>query len=254
MIKAITFDLWDTVIDDDSDEPKRAAQGLRSKKEERRHLVWDALNSSEPIDKTVVDLAYNVTDAAFNKVWHEQHVTWEVPERLLVLLSGLKRTLPDDVFAELVRAHEEMEVTIPPDPVEGAAEALKELSSRYPLSVVSDTIVSPGRCLRQWLGMHGLEQYFSGFAFSDEVGHSKPHRDMFASAASQLGIEIAEMVHIGDRDHNDVRGPQALGMKAILFTAARDNDKSITNADAICEHYRDLPAIIDRMVAENSDA
>ncbi|GIT27925.1 MAG: hypothetical protein CM1200mP41_39690 [Gammaproteobacteria bacterium] len=32
MIKAVTFDLWDTVIHDDSDEPKRAAQGLRSKK------------------------------------------------------------------------------------------------------------------------------------------------------------------------------------------------------------------------------
>ena len=29
MIKAVTFDLWDTVIHDESDEPNRAAQGLR---------------------------------------------------------------------------------------------------------------------------------------------------------------------------------------------------------------------------------
>jgi len=46
MIKAVTFDLWDTVIHDDSDEPKRAAQGLRSKKEERRFLLWEALNET----------------------------------------------------------------------------------------------------------------------------------------------------------------------------------------------------------------
>ena len=44
MIKAVTFDLWDTMVVDESDEPKRAAQGLRSKRDERRHLVWEALN------------------------------------------------------------------------------------------------------------------------------------------------------------------------------------------------------------------
>ena len=66
MIKAISFDLWDTVIHDDSDEPKRAAQGLRSKKDERRYLVWDALNRIEPIPCETVAIAYDVADAAFN--------------------------------------------------------------------------------------------------------------------------------------------------------------------------------------------
>ena len=36
-----------------------------------------------------------------------------------------------------------------------------------------------------------------------------------------MGVGLEEMVHIGDRDHNDVKGPQKLGMKAILFTATR---------------------------------
>jgi FMN phosphatase YigB (HAD superfamily) len=55
-IKAITFDLWDTLIDDDSDEAKRKAQGLRSKYDERRHLVWEALNAIEPIEMETVRL------------------------------------------------------------------------------------------------------------------------------------------------------------------------------------------------------
>jgi FMN phosphatase YigB (HAD superfamily) len=247
MIKAVSFDLWDTVIRDDSDEPKRAARGLRSKKEERRHLMWQALNRLQPIPYESVSLAYDVADAAFNHVWHDQRVTWPIAERLQVLLSGLGRKLPAQELAAIVKAHEEMEITIPPDPVDGVGDALALLAKRYKLCVVSDAIVSPARCLRQWLQMHDLQRYFSGFAFSDEVGHSKPHPDMFAAAAQQAGVALDEMVHIGDRDHNDIKGSQALGMKAILFTATRDRDRAITSADAICERYADLPAIIDRL-------
>ncbi len=245
MIKAVTFDLWDTIVYDDSDEPKRAAQGLRSKRDERRHLVWQALERIAPVDRAAVDTAYDVADAAFNKVWHEQHITWTIAERLKVLLDGLGRGLPEDDFEAVVEAHEVMEVEIYPEAIEGVGEALEALSTRYKLCIVSDTIVTPGTGLRALLGKHGLTDYFSGFAFSDEVGRSKPHRAMFEAAARQLGVEFFQMVHVGDRDHNDVKGPQALGAKAILFTASRDNDKATTSADAVCERHADLPAIVD---------
>jgi putative hydrolase of the HAD superfamily len=248
MIKAVTFDLWDTIVHDDSDEPKRKAQGLRAKKAERRHLVWEALNRQAPIDSDKVTLAYDVADAAFNLVWHDQHVTWCIADRLRVVLKGLGRSLPEAEFARLVQLHEDMEVTIAPDPIPGIAEALAALKERgYKLCIVSDAIVSPGRCLRRLLANYDLERYFDGFAFSDEVGYSKPHRAMFDSAARQMGVAIEEMVHIGDRDHNDVKGPQALGMKAVLFTATRAADKDRTSADAVCERHADLPDIIDRL-------
>ena len=248
-IKAITFDLWDTLVIDDSDEAKRAEQGLRSKFDERRHLLWEALNTTEPIELETVRLAYNVGDAAFNKVWKEQHITWHIAERLRVILNGLGRELPDETFNAVVRAHEEMEVDIPPDAMPDAVSVLERLARRYKLCIVSDAIVSPGSCLRRLLENHGLAKFFNGFAFSDEVGHSKPHRSMCESAAGQLGVEISEMLHIGDRDHNDVKGPQQLGMKAILFTASRDVDKTNTSADAICESFDKLEAAIDRLNA-----
>jgi putative hydrolase of the HAD superfamily len=249
MIKAVTFDLWDTMIHDDSDEAKRKAQGLRSKKAERRHLLWAALDAVEPIDAGQVNLAYDVADAAFNHVWHDLFVTWTIAERLQVALKGLGRELPEAVFAKVVADHESMEVDIPPDTVEGIEDALAELAQRYKLCVVSDTIVTPGTGLRALLEGHGLKQYFSGFAFSDEVGHSKPHRAMFDAAAKELGVAMEEMVHIGDRDHNDVKGPQALGMKAVLFIATRAHDKDSTSADAICARHADLPGVIDRLAA-----
>ncbi len=247
MIKAITFDLWDTVIHDDSDEQKRKARGFRSKREERRWLVWRALERVEPIPRETSATAWDVTEAAFKRVWHDLHVTWTVAERLDVLLQGLKRQLPEDVSTSLIKALEEMELEVAPDPIEGVDAALESLHARYDLGVVSDAIVSPGRCLRRWLEMHDLARFFSAYAFSDEVGHSKPHRDMFASAAGQLGAELHEMVHIGDRDHNDIKGAQALGMKAVLFVATRDVDREKTSADAVCESYKELPAVIERL-------
>ncbi|MGE0120842.1 MAG: HAD family hydrolase [Dongiaceae bacterium] len=248
-IKAITFDLWDTIVHDDSDEPKRRDQGLRTKKAERRRLLWAALDRQNPIAETAVSLAYDVGDAAFNRVWHDQHVTWTIAERLQVILKGLGRALPEEEFARLVREHEEMEIRIRPDLVPGIAEALAALHGRYRTCVVSDAIVSPGRCLRQLLESYGLARHFDGFVFSDEVGHSKPHRAMFEEAARQMGVALTEIVHIGDRDHNDVKGPQTLGMRAILFTATRPADKDHTSADAICERHADLPAIVDRLAA-----
>ncbi len=247
VIRAVSFDLWDTIVRDDSDEPKRRAQGLRSKHDERRHLVRQALQRQQPIDAATVASVFDTADAAFNKVWHEQHVTWTIRERLGVLLQGLDRRLPEAELTGLVQALEEMELAVRPDPIDGIEEALQALEGRYRLCIVSDAIVSPGRVLRQLLDSYGLARYFTGFAFSDEVGHSKPHPDMFEAAARQLGVGLEEMVHVGDRDHNDVKGPHALAMKAVLFAGSRATDRATTTADAVIERMAELPAAIDRL-------
>ena len=247
MIRAITLDLWDTVIHDDSDEPKRAAAGLPPKPQARRSLMRDALAAHCGVPADIADTAYDVTDAAFAKVWHEQHVTWSVAERLSVLLRGIGQELPGAVLADVIARIEEMELEIMPDPIPGIGDALEALATRYPLAVVSDAIHAPGRCLREWLERHRLRHHFRVFAFSDEVGRSKPHPDIFNRAAAGLGVEASEMVHIGDREHNDVRGPHALGMKAILFTATRNRDRAGTTADAVCERAADLAVAVERL-------
>ena len=109
-IRAITYDLWDTVFIDNSDEPKRSAQGLPSKKEARRQLVSQFLEKQAPISRELVDSAYAAADFAFTKVWKEYHITWTVEERLNVVLVGLNRELPNSEMKELVRPHEEMEL------------------------------------------------------------------------------------------------------------------------------------------------
>jgi len=245
MIKAITFDLWDTIFVNDSDEVKRKAAGRPSKKNERRDLVFVAVNKHTNVNREIVNTVYDTVDEAFKKVWYDQHVTWTVSERLTIVLKGLNVNLSDDEMNELVRLHEEMELEFRPDFIPGVQEALKELHKNYKLGVISDTIFSPGRVLKQILAGEGLEEYFDSFVFSDEIGCSKPEKLLFEKSIENLNVEASELAHIGDREHNDILGPQKMGMKAVLCIAAIDRGSSDTKADALFDDYRNLPEIIE---------
>ena len=247
MTIAITFDLWDTVFDDDSDEPKRLAAGLPTKKVARRDLVHAALAAHSAIDRAVLDAAYDTADAAFNQVWNQQSVTWSVAERLGVLLKGLGRSLPEAEFDALVAAHEEMEVLIQPSLAPGIVPAIRALHGRYPLGVISDTVFSPGSSLRRILAGHDLLDCFDALVFSDEAGWSKPAPALFARAAAGLGVPITRLVHIGDRESKDVDGPHRVGARAILTTVVKDRRTGPTAAAATCTNYADLAAIVDAL-------
>lgn len=243
-IRAVTFDLWDCMFVDDTDEPKRAAAGAKPKPETRRELVHRYLERHASIGRETVDLAYDVTDAAFRKVWHDQYVTWTVRERLGVLLGGLDRQLPEAELAELVALHEEMELEFRPDPVPGVHEALAALKGKYELAVVSDAIFSPGRALRQLLAGEGLLDHFDAFIFSDELGYAKPAPQVFEAAAKGLRVAPSEIVHVGDRPHNDVVGAHRVGARAILLTVVKERDATDCQPDAVCDDYATLPSIV----------
>jgi putative hydrolase of the HAD superfamily len=245
-VQAISFDLWDTLFIDDSDEAIRVTRGMRTKKAERRFLVHQALSRHCQMAAEQVHLAYDVVDAAFRKVWHDHHVTWTVRERLRVLLEGFQVVLPETELAELVRLHEDMELTVRPRLIAGVREALEGLKGRYKLAVVSDAIFSPGRALRELLQGENLLGFFDALVFSDEVGFSKPDRRAFERVAGELGLPVSHLVHVGDRDHTDVKGAQAAGARAILFTAVKARGDA-TSADAVCDRYEDLTRIIEQM-------
>jgi HAD superfamily hydrolase (TIGR01549 family) len=246
-ISAITFDLWDTVLIDDSDEAKRKTAGRPPKRVERRNLVQRFLERQSTVSRSIIDPVYNAADAAFKKVWNELHVTWTVRERLTLILEALGQILPESEMAELVRLHEEMELEFRPDFVPGAAEALRILNGRYRLGVISDTVFSPGRALRTMLADEGLLDLFEVLIFSDEVGRSKPEPEPFTIACDRFGIEPRELVHIGDREDKDVAGSHAIGARAILCTAVIDRGSSHTEAEAVFDDYLNLPKIIEKM-------
>ncbi len=247
MTIAVTFDLWDTVFHDDSDEVARAAAGLPTKKVARRDQVHAALSPHGPIDRSVLDAAYDTADAAFSHVWNQQSITWTVPQRLAVLLRGLGRELPPAEFDRLVRDHEHMEVEIQPQLAPGIVDALRSLRGRYRLGVISDTVFSPGTSLRRILADNDLLDCFDTFVFSDEAGWSKPAPALFEQAAEGLGVPVSALVHIGDRESKDIDGPHRVGARAILTTVVLDRRTGPTAADAICTDYAALGSLLDEL-------
>ena len=255
MIQAITFDFWDTIAIDDSDEPKRAALGLPSKAEARIELFARQVTEHHPrVSYPEAAAAYQWSNQRFRKDWREDFRTPAVISRVRYAYEylglepepGRYATLVREVD-ELVRDIENMEVRIPPDFAPGIHQAIATLARSYTLGIISDTIHTHGRGLRHLLAQQGLLDYFSHFIFSDEVGASKPSTQVFRHAMNSLELGASQIAHIGDRESNDVAGPLSVGMRAVLFTGIIDRGSGQTRAHAVCRRYADLPAIIRRL-------
>lgn len=247
MIQAVTFDLWDTVLIDDTDEPKRAALGLLPKPAARLQLLTEEITRHHPaLAPEQIKQAFDEANRRFNHAWKVEHHTPPVAERFCVVFD-LLGVSPTPGYPEVVREIEEMEVNVPPDFVPGVAEAIRELAGEFKLGVISDTIHTTGKGLRRLLDSQGILKYFRAFVFSDEVGASKPKPLVFERAAAELGVPFSEIVHVGDRESNDVEGPRAMGMKTIFFTGALDRGSAQTQANAICRDYASLPAVVRKL-------
>lgn len=244
MIKAMTFDLWDTIVVDDSDEIERKKKGLRTKAEERLNLLTQEIQKHHSkISSERVAAAFKTANDKFNVEWKQKHNTPTVAERLGYAFDDLKiKTTPG--FDKLVHSVEYMEVEIAPVLADGIVEALAQLSKFCKLAIISDAIHTPGTGLRDILKKYQLFNHFQVFVFSDEAKASKPDAKVFQIAQKGLGVEFGEIAHIGDRESNDVEGPNKMGMKSILYTGAVDRGSQNSKASAICKHHKDLVNIV----------
>ncbi len=257
MIEAITFDFWDTIAIDDSDEPKRRALGLPSKTTARIELFASHVTRKHPdITYEQAVRAYQHANENFQQVWHEEQHTPGIAARMYDAYEFLGLRPGPGRFAqlmrevdELIREIETMEVRIQPDFTPGVHAALDELSLHYKLGIISDTIHTTGRGLRYLLQRQGLLRYFNYMLFSDEIGASKPEPEVFRKAAFGLSAAPHQIVHIGDRESNDIIGPLSIGMNAILFTGVKDRGSASTRANAVCRTYAALPGIVRHLSA-----
>ncbi len=255
MLEAITFDFWDTIAVDNSDEAKRREMGLPSKSETRMAIFVEHVTRRYPnVDAASAEEAFHAANARFRHEWHEQHFTPAVSTRIsyafehlgLLPQAGGYGTFLAEMNA-LVREIEIMEVQIAPVFAPGVHRALANLAQRYRLGIISDTIHTNGRGLRGLLERQGLLRYFSVCIFSDEVGVSKPASAVFRYASHALDTPTSLMAHVGDRESNDVAGPHSAGARAILYTGVVDRGSNQSRADAVCSHFHDLPMVVQRL-------
>lgn len=203
MIKAVTYDLWNTLVHN------------RNYGEFRLPALKRALREhGYSFEDAVVDNAYlggfRHSGRVIRSENHRHVETAEIVGEVLKLLEVKNVT----VINELVSMYEDSFLRDPPKLKEGVFEAL-EFTRRYRVGLVSVTGVSPGRLVRSVMRAHGIIDYFDTLIFSDEVKWVKPSVKLYQSAIEAFGVAPEDIVHIGDSMKGDVVGAKKSGMRVI---------------------------------------
>ena len=236
MLKAVTLDFWATLVDD-----RHGAVPRRI----------DTLAEQLP------DLALERVRSAYKAAWDDflraGRQGWGLPPAMVLsgTLGGLGVSLPPEAYAQVLRTWENSCIDRPPPLVPQTAETLRALRARgLRIGLISDTGVSPGQVLRQYLVRKGLRSLFDWLTFSNETGVTKYHPQAYLLTLRALGVEPHEALHVGDTPAPDIRGAHAVGMAAALTIQVRDKRRGDEAPDLVIERLADLPDALARWQAE----
>jgi len=220
-IKAVTFDLWETLL------LERNGWGARRAFARCKNLA-DALKMfGVEVSVEKLSLTLKETVSSLLKVWDTNKDVTHLDQIRLVVkhVSGgiaMKEEWVDALSSAYVSAFFE----VPPYLNSDTCEVLRWLKSRNKLvGVICNTGLTPGFGLRRFLEDQGVAEYFDVMIFSDEVGIRKPDPRMFHLATKKLKAKPCEVVHVGDNLKTDVWGAKNAGFKAIYLSSDVGRDR-----------------------------
>lgn len=85
----------------------------------------------------------------------------------------------------------------------------------YKVGLLSNTCFR-ARDHREELISFGLWPFLDAAVFTSTGAYRKPHPAPFQLVASRLGVPVKRCLYVGDRQKEDILGPQRLGMTAVL--------------------------------------
>ena len=215
MLKAIAFDLWETLITD-TPELSRQQERLRLTRMEEILAAHGFAALADRIEH------------AYRALWHRCHdLYWsadlDVPcrrqiEHFLDELQLDPSSFGEPVLEALEDAYAGAALEILPKTVEGAGQLLDALKARgYRTGLISNTGRTPGSVLRSILDALELSPAIDVMVFSNEHGQCKPRASIFEELRRGLDVASSEILFVGDNLYVDVHGAQRCGMRGIHF-------------------------------------
>jgi HAD superfamily hydrolase (TIGR01549 family) len=233
-LKAITLDLWGTIL-----YPKDAEEKI----ERRRAMVLESLlEAGLEIDVPSLRAAYRGAHKIIEESIGKEFKDLGPPGRWAILTQQLG--LPPDAvpYSRIAAAYEDLTLEFLPPLMPGVAEAIERLHGKYHLGLICNTGYTGGKVLREVLKQHGLHDYFRLLVFSNEFGWLKPDPRIFHHTLEYLQAEPAESVHVGDLEELDVAGARAAAMFAARYLP---EGPVPTQADLVFHHWDDFEAGLD---------
>jgi len=109
--------------------------------------------------------------------------------------------------------------------------------------VVSNAAYRP-RLMRRQIEVLGLLPHLDSLTFSSEVGLRKPHPAIYRAALEKLDVPAQATLFVGDRLREDVRGPKALGMRAVLLREWRREEDQEGEADFTVDRLSEVAGVV----------
>ena len=256
MLKAIAFDLWETLITDTPELSKQQERLRLTRMEE----ILTAHGFGELADRI---------EHAYRALWDRCHdLYWsmdlDVPcrrqiEHFLEELQLDPKSFDGNVLEALEDAYAGAALEVLPKTVDGAEELLATLKSQgLRVGLISNTGRTPGSVLRAILDELRLAPSIDVMVFSNEHGECKPQTSIFEELRRGLGVAYEEMMFVGDNPYVDVHGAQRVGMKGVHFdppTRGTAVAPAVAHGleirpDAVVRRLADLLAVIRTMSHE----
>jgi putative hydrolase of the HAD superfamily len=222
MIRAVTFDLWLTLIWDS----KELEEYRKLRRILNIHRFVNRMGSKgksyNRIDFNSIRLAMEQLGVKVNKIYDEgRDVSPEDRGRMIFELLGIKfpageaRELEFQAGKILSDAgYFKKYPHLNPE----ARPVIRELKKRgFKIGLISNAARS-SRTYSRMLNSYGIGQYFDSLTISCEVGYLKPAREIFHYSMEQLSVQPHEAIHVGDLYKADVVGAVSFGMHAAHYT------------------------------------
>ena len=228
MLKAVIFDLDDTLMPDEAAadaaiiavaEQTRAIHNVAP--EDLRvsvRRISRALFRANPIVRDYDSFevsSWEALTAGFSGDDPEMTALreWAPRFRHEVWLRALAENgVADPALADRLAALYPVERRLRYAPFPDVLPVLAVLKTRYRLGVITN---GPSDLQRTKLARSGLDAWFPVQVISREVGVAKPDPRIFAIALERLGVTAAEAVYVGDSPKHDIQGAHASGIKAV---------------------------------------
>ncbi len=259
MLRAVLFDLDDTLMPDESAADaalvaagKLAAEWHRILPSElkdtvrriarriwRAHPVVAAYRGSYDIS------SWEALTARFEDSDDEmrQLRAWAPAYRQEVWTSALAEFgVADPLLADLLAATYAAERRARYQPYPDALPVLDRLASKLQLGLVTN---GPADLQQDKLECSGLKDRFTAVVISRAVGMMKPDPRIFRLALDRLGVCPAEAVYVGDSLSKDVVGAKTIGMRAVWANYDSCPPREGTAPDAVISSLPELPVALE---------
>ncbi len=251
MIRAIAFDLFDTLVDQNHDR-------LRPVEVEGRRVgattpaLYARARKAFGVDLSILDFADRMRDVdrALRVDTVDQGIELSTLDRFTALGThlGVREVLG---FAEaLTDVH--MGALYDACTVPAHHEAvLASLAVDYPLALCSN--FTHAGTARRVVSEAGFDPHLATVLISEEMGIRKPRAEIFEAMAQALDVSPQEILHVGDNLEADVAGADALGMTTVWLTRQiADPETVLASHSGARPHFAlddlmDLPVLVARL-------